>query len=202
VLVAASTAAVGALALYRWPAGSLGYESVKMFWLDTESNLPTLYQTLVLGVAAALMFVLSRASPADRTRWRALAGVFVFLALDEILRIHETFADTSAFHFGAVGLAIYVPLVVLLGLFWLPLLRRLDGRLRRFMLAAAVLYVGGAAGIESASQMYAAAAGKATPLYVLLATVEEIFEMAGIAVLVYALLDHLSRLEATPCSDR
>ena len=202
VLVAASTAAVGALAFYRWPEGSLGYESVKIFWLDTENNLPTLYQSLMLGAAAALMFVLARASPADRPRWRALASVFVFLAFDEILRIHETFADTSSFHFGAVGLAIYAPVVVLLGLFWLPLLRRLDGRLRRFMLAAAVLYVGGAAGIESASQMYAGVAGKATPLYVLLATVEEALEMAGIAVLVYALLDHLSRLEATPCSDR
>ncbi len=203
VLVAASTAAVGALALFRWPEGSLGYESVKLFWIDTENNLPTLYQSLALGFAAALMFVLARVSPrllpADRTRWRVLASAFVFLALDEILRIHETVGDTSSFHFGAAGLAIYVPVVVLLGLYWIPLLRRLDGRLRWMLLAAAVLYVGGAGIIESVSQWHAGIAGKATPLYVALATMEETLEMAGIAVLVYGLLDQLGKLEETPC---
>jgi hypothetical protein len=204
VLVAASTAAVSALALFRWPEGSLGYESVKMFWLDAEKNLPTLYQSLTLGLAAALMIVVARASPrllpSDRTRWRVLASIFVFLALDENLRIHETIGDTSSFNFGAAGLAIYVPVVVLLGLCWLPLVRRLDGRLRRLLLAAAVLYIGAAGGIESASQLYAGVAGKATPLYVMLATLEETFEMAGIAVLVYALLDQLSTIQATPTS--
>ena len=204
VLVAASTAAVGALALFRWPEGSLGYECVKMFWLDTENNLPTLYQSLALGFAAALMFVVARVSPglppADRTRWRVLASVFVFLALDEILRFHETVGDTSSFHFGAAGLAIYVPVAVLLVLYWIPLLRRLDGRLQRVLLVAAVLYVGGAGCIEVASQLYAGVAGKATPLYVVLATLEETMEMAGIAVLVYALLDHLCKFQATPCS--
>lgn len=209
VLAAASTVAVGALALFRWPEGSLGYETVKMFWLDSENNLPTLYQSLALGLAAALMFVVARDSPrflpADRTRWKVLGGALVFLALDENLRFHETVGDTSSFTFGATGLVIYVPLVALLGLYWLPLLRRLDGRMQRLMVAAAVLYLGGAAGIESASQLYAGIASKATPLYVTLATLEETLEMAGIAVLVYALLDHLSSIQATassPVADR
>jgi hypothetical protein len=201
LLVVASTLAIGALALFRWPEGSLGYESVKMFWLDAENNLPTLYQSLALGFAAALMIAIVRVSPqllpADRTRWKVLAGVFVFLALDESLRFHETFGDTSSFNFGAAGLLVYVPLVVVLGIYWLPFLGRLDGRLRRLMAVAAFLYLGGAAGIESASQWHAGVAGKATPLYVVLATLEETLEMAGVAVLVYALLDHLSRLQAS-----
>ena len=204
VLVVASTVAVGALAVFRWPEGSLGYETVKIFWLDAEKNLPTLYQSLALGLAAALMFAVSRAAPrllpADRARWKVLAGVFVFMALDENLRFHETLADTSSLHFGAAGLAIYVPVVALLALWWLPLLGRLDGRLRNLMLAAAVLYVGGAGGIESVSQLYAGVAGKATPLYVALATLEEILEMAGVALLVYALLDHLDKLQSAPSS--
>lgn len=203
-LVAASTVAVGALAVFRWPEGSLGYETVKIFWLDAEKNLPTLYQSLALGLAAALMFAVARRTPrllhADRARWKVLAGVFVFLALDENLRFHETLADTSSFHFGAVGLALYVPVVALLALWWLPLLRRLDGRLRNLMLVAAVLYVGGAGGIEFLSQLYAGVAGKATPLYVALATLEETLEMAGVAVLVYALLDHLGSVQAAPSS--
>lgn len=200
LLVAASTAAVGALAVFRWPQGTLGYESVKMFWLDAEQNLPTLYQSLALGLAAALMFAVARGSlvllPADRVRWKVLAVVFAFLAFDENLRIHETIADTSSFNFGAAGLAIYLPVLVVLALWWLPLLRRLDGRLRRLLLAAAVLYVGGAGGVEAASQLYAGIAGKATPLYVVLATLEETLEMASVAALVYALLDHLRMIQA------
>ena len=68
----------------------------------------------------------------------------------------------------------------------------------RWLPAAAILYVGGAAGIETLSQLHAGVAGKATPMYVALATLEEIFEMAGIAVLVYALLDHLRQLQEAP----
>jgi hypothetical protein len=206
LLVIASTVAVGALAFFRWPEGSLGHETVKMFWLDTEHNLPTLYQCLTLAFAAALMFHIAKQPAvgvaADRLRWRVLAGAFVFLALDEFLRIHETVGDTSSFHFGAVGLLIYAPVVVI-GLWWLPLLLRLEARARILFLLSAVLYVGGAAGVESLSQLYAGIAGKATPLYVMLATFEEVLEMAGIALLIYALLEHLLGLEAGhPTRDR
>ena len=62
-------------------------------------------------------------------------------------------------------------------------------------LLSAVLYVGGAAGVESLSQLYAGIAGKSTPLYVVLATLEEALEMAGIALLIYALLEHLRGLQ-------
>lgn len=200
LLVIASTVAVGALAFFRWPEGSLGHETVKMFWLDTEHNLPTLYQCLTLAFAAALMFHIAKQPAvgvaADRLRWRVLAGAFVFLALDEFLRIHETVGDTSSFHFGAVGLVIYVPVVVVLGLWWMPLLLRLDARARMLLLLSAVLYVGGAAGVETLSQLHAGIAGKATPLYVVLATLEEVLEMAGIALLIYALLQHLGGLQA------
>ena len=200
LLVIASTVAVGALAFFRWPDGSLGYEMVKMFWLDTEQNLPTLYQFLTLALAGALMFHIAKqpgaGAPADRRRWRVLGCMFVFLALDEVLRIHETVGDTSSFNFGAVGLLIYVPVVVVLGLWWLPLFLRLDARSRMLLLLSAVLYVGGAAGVESLSQLYAGIAGKTTPLYVVLATLEETLEMAGIALLIYALLEHLCGLQA------
>ena len=200
LLVTASTVAVGALAFFRWPEDSLGYETVKMFWLDTEYNLPTLYQFLTLAFAAVLMFYIAKQPgvgvAADRLRWRVLASAFVFLALDEFLRIHETVGDTSSFHFGAVGLLIYAPVVVVLGLWWMPLLRRVDARSRKLLLLSAVLYVGGAAGVESLSQLYAGIAGKSTPLYVALATLEEALEMAGIALLIYTLLERLRGLQA------
>ena len=200
LLAVASTVAVGALAFFRWSEGSLGYATVKLFWLDTEYNLPTLYQFVTLAVAGALMFSIAGQPwierSVDRARWRVLGGAFLFLAVDEMMRIHETVGDTSSFTFGAAGLLIYVPLVIVIGLWWLPLLQRLDARTRLLLIAAAGLYLGGAAGIESISQLHAGESGKTTPLYVVLATLEEVFEMAGIALLVYALLEYHRRGEA------
>jgi len=194
LLAIASTVAVGALAFFRWPDGSLGYAIVKLFWLDTEYNLPTLYQFVTLAGAGAVMFSIAGQPwierSADRARWRVLGSIFFFLAVDEVLRIHETVGDTSSLTFGAAGLLLYVPLVMGVGLWWLPLLQRLNARTRLLLLAAAGLYLGGAAGIESISQLHAGVSGKATALYVVLATLEEVFEMAGIALLVYALLEY------------
>ena len=204
-LVAASTAAVGALALFRWPEGSLGHESVKMFWLDAEKNLPTLYQSLALGLAAALMFVVARVvAPIAAPRPNAVEGPRKHLrdsgARRELCASMKPSATRRPSISGQRSLVIYVPVIALLALYWLPLLCRLDGRMRRLLMVAAVLYVGGAGGIESASQLYAGVAGKATPLYVMLATLEETLEMAGIALPVYALLDQLGKVRATPSS--
>jgi hypothetical protein len=200
LLVLGSTVAVGALAYFRWSEGSLGHEMVKLFWLDTEQNLPTLYQFIALASASVLMFHISEQPGlgvlSDRKRWQVLGGTFAFLAIDEVARIHETVGDTSSFNFGAAGLLIYVPVVLGLALWWLPLYLRLDRRSRVLLLLSALLYVGGAAGVESLSQWYEGTWGKATPLYVVLATIEEALEMLGIAVLIYALLEYLRGLQS------
>jgi hypothetical protein len=196
-LAVASTIAVGLLGLAHWPPESLGYELVKLFWLDTEYNVPTLYQFAALALSALLMFVIAReAERPDRQRWYVLGSVFLLLAFDEGLRLHETVADHSSFTFGAAGVLFYAPLLLVLALWWLPLYLRFDSRTKVLFALAAVAYVGGAAGVESLSQYFAAGTGKATPLYVLLATAEETLEMLGIAILIYALLVYLGSARA------
>lgn len=196
-LVGASCVAIGVLAVTHWPPDTLGYEVVKLFWLDTEHNVPTVYQAATVALSALLMFVIAReAERPDRLRWYALGCVFVLLACDEILRLHETLADHSTFEFGAAGVLFYAPLLVALALWWLPLYLRFDVRAKTLFALAAVAYVGGAAGVESLSQYLAAATGKATPQYALLATAEETLEMGGIALLIYALLVYLRSARA------
>ena len=183
-LTVASTLAVGALAFFRWPEGSLGYEFVKLFWLDTEHNLPTLYQFVTLVVAGALMFSIAGqpwiGRSADRMRWRVLGGAFLFLALDEMLRVHETVGDTSSFHLRRGR----------------PAHLRAGGRPHRALVVAAAAAArfpnaraaarcrGALPRVEPrasnpSASSYAGVSGKATPLYVALATLEEVLRDGG-----------------------
>src|SRR5690606_1858442 len=65
----------------------------KLFDLNTEGNIPTLFSTLLLLTAALLLGLkyLKAATYDDSNKryWLFLSLVFVFLALDESLQIHE-----------------------------------------------------------------------------------------------------------------
>jgi hypothetical protein len=80
-----------------------------------------------------------------------------------------------------------VPLVVVA---FVPFLRRLPSSTRHRLLGAGLLFVTGAMGFEMLSALFALDA--ASLPYVLVATAEEMLEMLGVAVLVYALLVYLA----------
>lgn len=97
---------------------------ISWFDLDGERNIPTVYSGLILGCCAFISFLLStrKNRTPERLRWAFLALLFFYLAFDEILVIHEVFAepirdflsiaaDSPLFHAwvipaAAVGLAI------------------------------------------------------------------------------------------------
>lgn len=67
----------------------------KIFDMDSERNVPTVYTGLVLGCCAfvsLLSLQLSR-SKIQKFVWILLSGFYFYLAFDEILIIHETFAS-------------------------------------------------------------------------------------------------------------
>ena len=76
LLTVLSTVAVTAFWVFRWPEGSLGRQLVKLFWLDSEHNVPTLYQVVTLCIAASLLLLVARElssnKPDDGRRWRVL----------------------------------------------------------------------------------------------------------------------------------
>lgn len=60
--------------------------------LDTEANLPTLYNVLLFFLGAALFLLHGRETSAKAARgWKTMAGVFLFLGVDEGSQIHEKF---------------------------------------------------------------------------------------------------------------
>ena len=170
--------------------------------LNGESNLPTWYATALLLGAAALLAVIWRTTPrgagSDRGYWAGLTGVFLFLSADEAAEIHELLNPLRE-HFGGGGL-LYWAWVVPYGIAGIVLLvacarflRRLPRRTALLFVLAGALYVGGALVLEVAGGHARETAGSGSLPVVLIYTIEELAEMSGAVLFIYALLDFLGR---------
>ena len=174
---------------------------LSLVYLDKERNFPTIFSVLILAMVsliAAVIATLARKHRAlDVTRWAVLSVGFLYLAFDEALSLHERLSvpvkamlgsRTGLHHtFWAVPILI---VVILLGLYFLPFLRRLPAKTRWTLLAAGGIYVGGAIGVEFLSGTFWS--GKEDLTYVFIVTVEEGCEMAGVILCIYGLLRYLA----------
>jgi len=174
--------------------------------VNIEESIPTWYSSLALFLAASLLgwialIKLIHREP-FRVYWLGLALIFVYLSADEGAALHETasaplqsaFNTSGFFEFG--WLLLGIPLVIVFGLAYFRFWLRLPEPTRRLFALAGVLYVGGAVVIESISANLYSTDGGASFRYLAVATVEESCEMLGVIVLIYALLDYLTRRDA------
>ena len=171
-----------------------------IFSVNIEESLPTWYSSINLFLASALLAWIAltkrmRNEPYSRY-WTGLALIFLYLSMDEGSAIHEStsgplqraFDSSGFFEFG--WLILGIPLVVLFGLLYFRFWWRLPKRTRNLFAVAAALYVGGAIVIEGISANQYFLDGGSTFRYLAIATVEELFEMLGVVVFIYALLDY------------
>lgn len=176
-------------------------ELLDLFSVNTEESLPTWYASLLLLIAAVLLFLISRAKRRSGERaalWTGLAGIFLYLSLDEGIVIHEIAASWAREAFNPTGFLtfgwqlVFGPLLVLFALVYFRFWLRLPPRTRLGFAAAGILYVGGAFFIEGISAaLWESASGVSYP-YLVVATVEEFCEMLGAVVLIAVLLDYMA----------
>ncbi len=135
---------------------------VQLFDVDLEANLPTFYNCFLFFVGAALFMVSGRLEDKKyRSGWTVMAGVFVFLGVDEGSQIHEKFmlftlrlmnhGQQTGTHLGWWYYAWVIPygiasiaLVFMLSR-WLI---SLDNKLRTGLIISGVVYVFGAVFME------------------------------------------------------
>lgn len=172
-----------------------------LFSVNLEESLPTWYSTINLFLAASLLAWIALSKRLHHepqgVYWIGLSAIFFYLSMDEGSAIHETASgplqrafDTSGFlEFG--WLILGVPLVLIFGIAYFRFWLRLPAGTRTLFAIAAALYVGGAIVIEAISANVYSAAGGSNFLYLAIATVEELCEMLGVVVFIYALLDYL-----------
>jgi hypothetical protein len=203
--LAAIAAILAALSIgqHLYPGNDIPIDRIN---LDEEISIPTWFQSTLLllaGVLTALIALLSsRASRSYVRHWIVAAVALILLSGDEMLAIHEMVIDPMRALLDVGGGLFYfawiVPGAVVAVAFaatYLRFLGHLPERIRKLFVTAGILYLMGALGLEAVDGAYASSQGQDTLGYMLLTDLEEIFEMAGQLVLVYALLSYLSMLE-------
>jgi len=176
---------------------------IDFFDFDIEGNIPTLYSAVSVLFCSAILALITRVQwhkpDGKRFYWLGLAILFLLLGLDEGTAIHEeigTFLERYMEAEGALYFLWVVPYgigTVVIGLAYLKFVWELpkDTRLRFIM--AGVIFLTGALGVEMLGAKEADLNGYTSVTYCLLYSLEEMLEMLGIILFIYALLSHLAR---------
>lgn len=176
---------------------------VRLFDLDGEGNIPAWYSSMTLLAAAGLLAIIARATRQARApyalHWTALAVIFLGLSIDEAASIHELAVKPLRAALGIRGVLLFawvIPggaVVGLVGLAYFRFVLRLPAEIRRLVVIAGGMYVGGALGLEMVGGYITEQWGGKSLAYLAEVVVEETMEMAGIVVFIHALLSYIGR---------
>jgi hypothetical protein len=195
------------VAAYAWAHGDwwifteqrwVDYKYVQMLDLDEEEGFGTWFAAMTLLFAGRLLLLVGRDSRGARDGlwgwWLGLGIGFHILSIDEVAGMHEYVnAYGEDFGWGDTKWTLYAAVLVLLvALAYVPflvhLVQRGAGRTAGLLIAAGVLYVGGAVVIEKLSPDDELNSLSYNMGWI---TLEEGLEMSGVLLLLYALLDYL-----------
>lgn len=176
-------------------ANNYGY----IFNLNAENNIPTWFsvaQLLMVAVVTVPIALHHRQTRQSAIPWWGLCAIFTYLSLDEGSDLHGLWAagidHPEVFGFSQQFFAWVVPgsiVVMVIALLYLRWLFSLAVHTRNLILAAGIAYVGGGLVLEVIGGRLA----DPTYLnlsYLVVSTFEEMFEMLGAAIMLFALLDH------------
>jgi hypothetical protein len=182
---------------------------VSQFYLADEKNVPTYYSGLTLLFCSLLLGAIAfrKKNTNDRyvRHWQGLSLIFFYLALDEVLILHEgtaqplraifrllglSFLARGIFYFAWVIIGAAFVLVVLIA--YAKFLADLPAKTRRLIFIGGTIFVVGALGVEMLESYWVNLHGKENIVYAIMATIEEFLEMLGIIIFIYALLSYIS----------
>lgn len=203
VLVALSIAGMA----MRFGMGlSKGLGAIALIDLNSETNFPTYFSSALLACCALLLAMIGVAHRQLHMGWHRhwffLALGFLAMSLDEFIQLHEKTMDVISARFGIVPGSILTNSWVILAFVLLPLvgvacLRFLLAMNRRsavLIVAAGIVYVSGAVGVEMVSGMMKGTYGFGSLPFMISTTFEETLELVGLAIFVYALTDYAARM--------
>lgn len=186
----------------------VGSATFRILDFRQEANIPTLYSTALLALAAGLLFLAgSGARSHDRglaVRWYGLALIFVYLSVDEAAMLHEALNQVPLRFGSSLALPFldrfpwvwfYGLAAAAIGLFYLPFLRRLPLRTALIFAISGCIYLGGALGLEAfgAYQIDSHSVSRESLAYILRGVAEEFCEMSGVLLFLWGLLDYLGQ---------
>lgn len=174
---------------------------IKFFDFNTEANLPTCFSSLLLIMNALILALIGYQYEKSNKKfwyWFGLSIVFSFLSLDEMIQIHEHFRapvesilnTTGIFYFA--WFIPYLLMMILIVFAYFKFLMRLPKKTLKLFISSGITYLFGAVFLEAISGMYAENHGEQNIVYAMIYTFEELFEMLGLALFLYALLLYMT----------
>jgi len=186
------------LSIYYYIGDPDTFDFIRMFDLDMERNVPTLFSSAILLISSFLFYLLSQTSSAEKQRkkpyWLGLSFIFIFLAFDESAKIHEQLGDLTEHFVDATGYLHYpwvIPyalMVFVLGIVYFRFFWNMEKKVFWAFMCAAVIFLSGALGFELLGANESSQNGTKSLLYSVLYTIEETLEMFGVIYLIYILL--------------
>ena len=201
---------IGIYAIKRYPHLHIANMVNKFFNLDEEATFPAFFSSILLLLSAMLLFVIATQKKGKKyyRRWQVLGFVFLFLCLDEIISIHEEvavevqlrlfnqrgFSDLNGFLYYSWVIP-YAVFFLVVALYFFKFVLSLPSKIRNLFILAGCVYVSGALGCELIEGFYKKNYPGNNTMMGLFVVIEEIFEMIGIMILVYALLIYVASLK-------
>jgi hypothetical protein len=173
---------------------------IKLFDFNLEANLPTYFSSLILlcdGILLGLIGSRYKALGENFSHWLGLSAIFVFLALDEMMQIHEQFRAPMEALFNTTGILYfawfipYVAVTIIIAIAYFKFMMRLPKTILKLFILAGVVYISGAVVMEAISGMHSEVHGEETLTYALMYSFEELLEMSGALVFMHALLSYI-----------
>jgi hypothetical protein len=171
-----------------------------MWNLDEENNVPTWFASMLLAlVGFGLAFVgLMKYQECDRHWWQwfAIALIPLFLSLDDMAQLHEALSRPLSDEYGFGGLlhwawlVVALPVVAVLTVLFLPFLLRLPARTAILLLAGAGMTFSGGVILEMFEGWRVDASGQGGLLLFSMVTVQEMAELLGSIIALYAVIDY------------
>jgi hypothetical protein len=204
-------AALGAALLLLWgisfslplifqATGGFNWDAYRLLDVRHEGNLPTLFATVQLFVAALLAFLLGRLDRDRRAHWIGLGLIFAYLGIDETAQLHELLgyvkvAIEGSFMTEWTWTLFYGPAALVIGCLYLPFLRRLPPATALAFLAGGVLFVLGSLGLEMLGTYQAKLLSlpRNHAHFTLQVHLEELCELMGVFVFICAAVRYLQR---------
>ena len=193
---------VSVLCAYYWINDENQFGFIPMIDFDYESNIPTLFTTLLFIFSALLLAVhwkgCRQSHSHEAKYWFGLILLFVFLGFDEGIKIHEFTGDFVERFIVAQGY-LYFPwfipysiALLVLTLIYFRFYLELPVKTKKQLFLSALVFLSAAIGLDIIGANEAYLNGTDSILYSILYTAEEIMEMVGLIIFITALIDLLS----------
>jgi hypothetical protein len=174
---------------YRWI--ELPWLLRQLFDVDEEESIPTWFSSAVLLLVAVVLFFIyslkRRVRDSYANSWAGLGAGFTFMSIDEIAGFHETLNSMIEMSWAVPGLVV----AMLVGLLYLKFLFSLPAAIAIHFIIAGAIFIGGAIGVELATEPFLYNDELDTLAYNLWTPVEEGMEMGGVIFFLAGLFDYL-----------